>query len=89
VLVIAVRILETIFIVGALGCVVVLALTAIEDLRTLFGLDDCRQKRRSKVYRIGRGPPRRGEVHAQHYPQSLIIESDFGGTSGRAGGRRR
>ena len=39
-LVIAVRILETIFIVGALGCVVVLALTAIEDLRTLFGLDD-------------------------------------------------
>jgi hypothetical protein len=40
VLVIAVRILETIFIVGALGCVVVLALTAIEDLRTLFGRDD-------------------------------------------------
>jgi len=40
VLVIAVRILETIFIVGALGCVIVLALTAIEDLRTLFGRDD-------------------------------------------------
>jgi hypothetical protein len=40
VLVIAVRILETIFIVGALGCVVVLVLTAIEDLRTLFGRDD-------------------------------------------------
>ncbi len=39
-LVIAVRILETMFIVGAIGCVVVLALTAIEDLRTLFGRDD-------------------------------------------------
>ena len=39
-LVIAVRILETMFVVGAVGCVVVLALTAIEDLRTLVGLDD-------------------------------------------------
>jgi hypothetical protein len=44
VLVIAVRILETIFIVGALGCVVVLALTAIEDLRTLFGRDDVHKR---------------------------------------------
>ena len=39
-LVIAVRTLETMFIVGAIGCIVVLALTAIEDLRTLFGRDD-------------------------------------------------
>ena len=39
-LVIAVRILETMFVVGTIGCVVVLALTAIEDLRTLLGLDD-------------------------------------------------
>ena len=39
-LVIAVRTLETMFVVGAIGCVVVLALTAIEDLRTLLGLDD-------------------------------------------------
>ena len=39
-LVLAVRILETMFVVGAIGCVVVLALTAIEDIRTLFGLDE-------------------------------------------------
>ena len=39
-LVIAVRILETIFVIGAVGCVVVLMLTAIEDVRTLFGLDE-------------------------------------------------
>lgn len=39
-LVIAVRTLETMFVVGAIGCVVVLALTAIEDLRTLLGYDD-------------------------------------------------
>jgi hypothetical protein len=42
-LVIAVRILETMFIAGTLGCVVVLALTAVEDLRTLFGRDEERQ----------------------------------------------
>ena len=39
-LVLAVRIVETMFVVGAVGCVVVLALTAIEDIRTLFGLDE-------------------------------------------------
>ena len=39
-LVLAVRILETIFVVGAGGCVLVLVLTAIEDVRTLFGLDE-------------------------------------------------
>ena len=37
---IAVRMLEGMFIVGAIGCIAVLALTAIEDLRTLFGKDD-------------------------------------------------
>jgi hypothetical protein len=40
VLVVAVRILEGMFIVGAVGCTAVLALTAVEDLRTLFGKDD-------------------------------------------------
>ena len=39
-LVVAVRILETIFVVGVIGCVAVLALTAVEDIRTLFGRDD-------------------------------------------------
>jgi hypothetical protein len=39
-LVLAVRILETMFVVGAVGCLVVLVLTAIEDVRTLFGLDE-------------------------------------------------
>jgi hypothetical protein len=39
-LVLAVRILETMFVLGAIGCVAVLALTAIEDIRTLFGLDE-------------------------------------------------
>ena len=39
-LVLAVRILETIFVVGVGGCVLVLVLTAIEDVRTLFGLDE-------------------------------------------------
>jgi hypothetical protein len=36
-LVIAVRLLEGIFVVGSAGCVVVLILTAIDDLRVLFG----------------------------------------------------
>lgn len=36
---IAAKILEGMFILGGIGCVVVLALTAVEDLRTLFGLD--------------------------------------------------
>lgn len=39
-LVIAVRFVESIFVIGALGCVVVLILTAIEDVRTLFGLEE-------------------------------------------------
>jgi len=39
-LVLAVRILETMFVVGAAGCVLVLLLTAVEDVRTLFGLDE-------------------------------------------------
>ena len=88
-LVIAVRILETMFVVGAVGCVVVLALTAIEDLRTLVGLDDVDISENRKSIESGAGPPRRGEVRAQHHPQSLIIESGFGETSGTAGARRR
>ncbi len=39
-LVLAVRILEGMFIVGSVGCVAVLIMTGIEDLRTLFGRDD-------------------------------------------------
>ena len=40
ILVLAIRILEGMFVVGAVGCVAVLALTAIEDVRTLLGRDD-------------------------------------------------
>ena len=35
-----VRILETIFTVGAIGSAIVLILTAIEDLETLFGREE-------------------------------------------------
>ena len=52
-LVLAVRILETMFVVGAIGCVAVLALTAIEDIRTLFGLDE---KEYSDAGTTGRSP---------------------------------
>ena len=37
---VAARILETMFVVGAVGCLVVLVLTGIEDLRTLFGMGE-------------------------------------------------
>jgi hypothetical protein len=39
VLVVAVRILEGMFVMGTIGCLAVLALTAIEDVRTLLDLD--------------------------------------------------
>ena len=39
-LVFAVRVLEGMFIVGALGCVLVLVLTTIDDIRVLFSRDD-------------------------------------------------
>jgi hypothetical protein len=35
-----VRILETMFVVGAIGSVVVLVLSGIEDLKLLFGLEE-------------------------------------------------
>jgi hypothetical protein len=38
-LVFVIRIVEAMFVVGAVGCIAVLALTAIEDFRTLLGLD--------------------------------------------------
>jgi hypothetical protein len=38
-LVLLVRLLEGIFVVGSVGCVVVLILTAIEDVKTLLGRD--------------------------------------------------
>ena len=37
---VAARVLESLFVVGAAGCVIVLILTAIEDIRTLFGLEE-------------------------------------------------
>ena len=39
-LVFAARILEGLFVVGMFGCAIVLVLTAIEDVRTLFGFDE-------------------------------------------------
>jgi hypothetical protein len=39
-LVIAIRMVEGMFELGALGCVLVLVLTAIDDIRVLFGRDD-------------------------------------------------
>ena len=42
-LVIAIRLLEGMFVVGSAGCVVVLILTSIDDLRVLFGGDKERE----------------------------------------------
>ena len=39
-LVFVVRILEGMFVLGAAGCVLVLVLTAIDDIGVLFGRDD-------------------------------------------------
>ena len=39
-IVIAVRLLEGMFAAGAIGCVVVLVLSVIEDVKVLFDLDD-------------------------------------------------
>lgn len=39
-LVLAIRIVEGMFIVVALGCILVLVLTAIDDIRVLFSRDD-------------------------------------------------
>lgn len=39
-LVIAVRFVEALFVIGGVGCLVVLILTGIEDVRTLLGLED-------------------------------------------------
>ena len=50
-LVLAVRILETMFVVGAAGCFVVLILTTIEDLRTLLGRDEKEQSATSAAVR--------------------------------------
>ena len=61
-LVVAVRILETIFVVGVIGCVAVLALTAVEDLRTLLGRDDIGDDADKKQDRshLGSGTARSG-----------------------------
>ena len=40
ILAVAARVLETMFVVGAVGCFVVLMLTAVEDIRTLFGIEE-------------------------------------------------
>jgi hypothetical protein len=47
-LVFAIRLLEGIFVVGSVGCVVVLFLTAIDDLGVLFGKSDS-DKEREKI----------------------------------------
>ena len=39
-LTVAARVLETMFVVGGAGCVIVLVLTAIEDIETLLGFDE-------------------------------------------------
>jgi hypothetical protein len=39
-IIVLVRILETIFVVGAIGSVVVLVLSGIEDLKLLFGREE-------------------------------------------------
>jgi hypothetical protein len=39
-LVFAIRILGGMFVLGAIGCVFVLVLTAIDDIQSLFGSDD-------------------------------------------------
>jgi hypothetical protein len=41
--VLAVRMLEGMFVVGALGCVLVLILSAIDDVGVLLGRDDDKQ----------------------------------------------
>jgi len=40
IIVVLVRILETMFVVGAIGSVVVLVLSGIEDLKLLFGREE-------------------------------------------------
>jgi hypothetical protein len=44
-LVFAARILEGMFVLGAIGCVLVLVLTAIDDFRVLFSRDDDKKPR--------------------------------------------
>jgi hypothetical protein len=48
-LVFAIRLLEGIFVVGSVGCVVVLFLTAIDDFRVLFGNDKDSDKMRENI----------------------------------------
>jgi hypothetical protein len=48
-LVFVVRILEGMFVLGAAGCVLVLVLTAIDDIRVLFGRDDDKLRDATKL----------------------------------------
>ncbi len=41
-MVFAIRILEGMFVVGALGCVLVVVLTLVDDVRELFNRDDAK-----------------------------------------------
>jgi hypothetical protein len=54
VLVIAIRILEGMFVVGMLGCVLVLILSGIDDLRVLFGRDDAPPRNPADSHPTGR-----------------------------------
>jgi hypothetical protein len=50
-LVIAVRFVEALFVIGGVGCLVVLILTGIEDVRTLIGLDEKKETSATSVAR--------------------------------------
>ena len=60
-LVIAVRFVEALFVIGALGCVLVLVLTGIEDIRTLIGLDG---KDETSASSVGRATTAEHPTHA-------------------------
>ena len=45
-LVFAIRLLEGIFVLGAIGCVLVFVLTAIDDIRVLFSRNEDKDSRR-------------------------------------------
>jgi len=53
-LIIAIRILEGMFVVGMLGCVLVLILSGIDDLRVLFGRDDAPAMNPAESHPTGR-----------------------------------
>ena len=59
-LIVAVRILEVLFAIGAVGSVLVLILTTIDDVKVLFGGDDAK----ASVQDLNGGRPARSEIKA-------------------------